>query len=240
MIIGELMKTTDQSICIWMLPFFCLLWLIAIGFYAGYLPPTSPQMSATQVAAFYRDNAPSLRTGLLIFNVCGAMIVPFFVVVVIQMQRMKLSSFAFSYGYLMCVAGGIGLYLLADLAWLLAAFRAERDPQLVQLLNDLGWLSFVAPVGLIVVQTITLGLAIMLDERREPIFPRWAGPFNIVAGLLCVPGAFSVIYKSGPLAWDGAIAFWLRLIAFGVYLVVMFFLVRIAVKNQAMTEMVAR
>ena len=74
------MQTRDQVISLWMLPVFGVMVVIAIGVYAGYLPPMSPAMTADQVAMFYREHTASLRTGMIIFNVCGAMIVPFFVV----------------------------------------------------------------------------------------------------------------------------------------------------------------
>jgi hypothetical protein len=230
------MQTRDQVISLWMLPVFGVMVVIAIGVYAGYLPPMSPAMTADQVATFYREHTASLRTGMIIFNVCGAMIVPFFVVIAVQMQRMRLSSSALSYAYLMCVAAGTGLYLLADLSWLVAAFRADRDPQVVMLLNDFGWFSFVTPVGVVMVQLLVLGLAILLDQRPDPVFPRWAGAFNIVAGLLFLPSAFAVVYKTGPFAWDGVLAFWLKLAVFAVYLAVMFFVVRAAIQRQQQEE----
>ena len=37
-----------------------------------------------------------------------------------------------------------------------------------------------------------------------------------------VPGAFSLYYQSGPLAWNGSLSFTLRLLAFAAYVAVMF------------------
>jgi hypothetical protein len=80
-------------------------------------------------------------------------------------------------------------------------------------------------------QLLVLGLAILLDQRPDPVFARW-GAFNIIAGLLFLPNAFAVVYKTGPFAWDGVLAFWLKLALFAVYLAVMFFLVHAAIQRQ--------
>ncbi|MBJ7328533.1 MAG: hypothetical protein JHC95_01480 [Solirubrobacteraceae bacterium] len=188
-------------------------------------------MSADEVAAYYRENTGAIRASLLFINVCGAMIVPFFVVIALQIKRMQLSSNALAYGYLMAVAANAGLLMVADLVWLVAAFRPDRDPAVIQMLNDIGWVCFTAPVGATIVQSIMLGIAILLDERPTPIFPRWAGWFNLGVAVLIAPSAFAVSTQDGVLAWDGALSFWLRYGAFLVYLLVMFALVQSAIRR---------
>ncbi len=51
-----------------------------------------------------------------------------------------------------------------------------------------------------------------------------------------IPAAGAAVFQTGPLAWDGALAFWLRNGAFAVFVVVMFFVLRRAVVNQAVDE----
>ena len=106
---------------------------------------------------------------------------------------------------------GGSVFVLADLAWLIAAFRPERDPQLTMMLNDLAWMAFITPVGFILAQNLCLALAIYMDARSKPVFPRWVGHFNILAALLMTPGAFALMFREGPLAWDRSLAFGLRL-----------------------------
>jgi membrane protein implicated in regulation of membrane protease activity len=60
--------------------------------------------------------------------------------------------------------------------------------------------------------------------------------FSLVIAAAMTPAACAVIFRTGPLAWDGAVSFWLKIGAFSLYLVVMFFVVRAAIKNQAATE----
>jgi Ca2+/Na+ antiporter len=104
------------------------------------------------------------------------------------------------------------------------------------LLNDLAWFAFITPVGFVLVQNFCLAMAVYLDKGPAPIFPRWVAHFNIVTALLMAPSAFALMYKTGPLAWDGAISFWLHIATYALYIAVMFFVLRSAVQKQADEE----
>jgi membrane protein implicated in regulation of membrane protease activity len=79
-------------------------------------------------------------------------------------------------------------------------------------------------------------MAIYLDARPEPIFPRWVAPFNIAIAVAIAPAAFAAVFQTGPLAWNGFISFWLRIVSYGLYIVVMFFVLRGAIKRQEEQE----
>jgi hypothetical protein len=97
----------------------------------------------------------------------------------------------------------------------------------------MAWFFFIAPVGTIIVQNVCLALSVYLDARPDPVFPRWVAHFNIVIAVLLVPSAFSILYKTGPLAWNGGISFTLRLMVFAVYTVVMFLVLLRVVNRQS-------
>ena len=109
-------------------------------------------MTATQGAAFFREHPTMIRFSMIVFDLCGVMLVPFFMLIVVQMKRMATPSHVFAYSYLSGVATGATLFAIADLFWLIAAFRPERSPDLVVLLNDMAWIVFTAPVGMLVAQ----------------------------------------------------------------------------------------
>jgi hypothetical protein len=169
-------------------------------------------------------------------NLCAIMLVPFFMTIVVQIKRMALPSHLLAYCYLCGIAGGATLFAIADIFWLIAAFRPDRNPQLILLLNDMAWLIFTAPVGMVVVANLCLALAIFLDARAEPIFPRWVAYFNIATAVAMTPAACAVIFATGPLAWDGAVSFWLRIGAFSLNIAVMFIVLRSAINRQATEE----
>lgn len=229
------MQVSDQRICLWLVPVFAVV-LVTAFCIAGFIPPLSPTLSAQEVANFYQDHIGKIRAGMITVNLGGIMFIPFFMVIVVQMQRMANPSRAFAYAYLSAAASAGSIFLLADLTWSIAAFRPERDPQLTMMLNDLAWMAFISPVGFMMAQNVFLALGIYLDAGPKPVFPRWVGHFNILAALLMAPGAFALMFKEGPLAWDGGLAFGLRFGTFAVYIAVMFFVVRSALQQQTREE----
>ena len=227
------MDLRPQSISLWLVPFFSVIMLVVFVAFPGFLPPMSPEMTAQQVADFYAHNTAMIRFSMITFNLCAIMLVPFFMTIMVQMKRMSLPSHVLAYSYLAAASAGATLFAIADIFWLIAAYRPARDPQLILLLNDMAWLVFIAPVGPIVVMNLCLALAVYLDARPQPIYPRWVAPFNVATAAAMTPAVCAVVFKTGPLAWDGVVSFWLRLGAFVLYIAVMFFVVRAAITRQA-------
>ncbi|MGH3958169.1 hypothetical protein [Mycobacterium sp.] len=225
-----------QLICLWLTPVVSVVLLIAFVSFPGFFPPMSPEMTADQVAAFYAHNATMIRFSMITSNLFGIMLIPLFALIVVQMKRMATPNQVLAYCYLTAAVSGATLFALADIFWLVAAFRPERNPQLIMLLNDLAWITFVAPVGMLVVQNLCLALAVYLDARSQPVFPRWVGAFSIATAAAMTPAACAAIFRSGPLAWNGLVSFWLRIGAFALYVVVMFVVLRAAIRQQAVEE----
>jgi hypothetical protein len=221
-----------QSVSLWLAVVFGGLLLIAFILFPGFFPPMSPRMSASRVAEFYARHTTTIRASMIIFNLCGIMLTPFFMVIVYQMKRMATPTQVLGYCYLSAAASGATLFAIADLFWLIAAFRPDRDPQLIMLLNDLAWITFTAPVGMIIAQNLCLGLAVLLDDQPRPIFPRWVAYFSFGVGLVIAPSVCAAVVQSGPLAWNGVVSFWLRIISYGVFLVVMFFVLQSAIQRE--------
>jgi hypothetical protein len=213
--------------------------LVAFVAFPGFLPPMSPDLPAADVAAFFQQHAAMTRLSMVTFDVCGIMLLPFFMLIVLQMKRMGTPTQVFAYCYLSAVVSGATFFAVSNLLWLLAAFRPDRDPALIQLLNDLAWIIFTAPVGMLVAQCLALALAVYLDARAHPVFPRWVAHLNVATAVALVPAACGAVVSSGPLAWDGLVSFWWKLGALSAYLVVMFFVVKAALGRQAREEGVA-
>ncbi len=230
------MRLSAQSVSLWLALGFGAVLLVAFLLFPGFFPPMSPEMTAQQVAAFYSRNEAMIRFSMVTFNLCGIMLMPMFMVIVYQMKRMATPSQVLAYGYLSAAASGATLFAIADLFWLVAAFRPDRDPQLIMLLNDLAWITFTAPVGMIIAQNVCLALAVYLDAQPRPVFPRWVAPFSILTALAMAPAACAAVFRTGPLAWNGVVSFWLRIGAYSLFIVVMFFVLRAAIKRQDLEE----
>jgi hypothetical protein len=238
----DLPKTANiktQLISLWTVPAFGVIYVIAFVAFPGFLPPMSPNLTADQVAAFYRDHTAAVQFSMVTYDLLGVMLIPFFMVIVVQMKRMATQSHVFAYCYLTAAVSGATIFALANIFYLVAAFRPDRNPELTMLLNDMAWITFIAPVGMIVGQNLLLGLAVYFDGGPNPVFPRWVAPFSIATAVAIAPAALAAVVKTGPLAWDGLVSFWLRNGAYATFLVVMFFVVRAALHRQAVEEGVA-
>ena len=152
---------------------------------------------------------------MIVFNWFAVGLIPILALIVLQIRRMAHRTPIFSYAIIACAAGGPTIFLMANLFWLLAAFRPERDPQLTLLLNDLAWVTFSSQVGFLIAQSVILALAIYLDRQERPVFRRWVAHFNLVVAALLIPAAFVGAAMTGPIAWDGLLTFWVRNVAIG-------------------------
>jgi hypothetical protein len=216
-------RADGEVLLLWTLPVVGSVWLSAFLLFPGFAQPMSPTLSAAEVAAFYRDpeNLPRIRYGMILFNWFGVGLIPILALIVLQIRRMAHRTPIFSYAIIACAAGGPTIFLMADLFWLLAAFRPERDPQLTLLLNDLAWVTFSSQVGFLIAQSVILALAIYLDRQTRPVFRPWVAHFNLVVAALLAPAAFVGAAMTGPIAWDGLLTFWMRNAAIGLWIVVM-------------------
>ncbi len=225
-----------QWVSLWTGPAVGAVLMIAALAFPGFWPPMSPTMTAGEVAAFYADHTALIRFSQAAFNLCGIMVLPFFMVIVAQMKRMKGQSHVFAYCYLTAVVSGATIFALSNIFFLVAAFRPERNPDLIMLLNDLAWIVFIAPVGMVVSQFVLLALAVYFDDRADPVFPRWVGHYALATAVAMVPAAGAAVFRTGPLAWDGLLSFWLRNGAFAAFVLVMFFVLRVALHRQAVAD----
>jgi hypothetical protein len=216
-------RPDGEVLLLWTLAVLGIVWISAFLLFPGFVQPMSPTMSAEQVAAFYRDpeNLPRIRYSMIVFNWFAVGLIPILALIALQIRRMAHRTPIFSYAIIACAAGGPTIFLMANLFWLLAAFRPERDPQLTLLLNDLAWVTFSSQVGFLIAQSVILALAIYLDRQERPIFQPWVAHFNLVVAALLIPAAFVGVAMTGPIAWDGLLTFWVRNLAIGLWIVVM-------------------
>jgi hypothetical protein len=166
-------------------------------------------------------------------------VLPLFMVIVVQMKRMASQSHVFAYCYLTAAVSGATLFALADIFYLVAAFRPGRSPELIMLLNDMAWMIFIAPVGAFVAMNLLLGAAVYFDDGPQPVFPRWVGHYAVATALAMAPAAGAAAFRTGPLAWNGVVSFWLRNGAFAAFVIVMFFVLRKVLQRQAVEERLA-
>jgi hypothetical protein len=126
------------------------------------------------------------------------------------------------------VLGGISVLLVIFpcFLWEAVAFRPERDPDELRLINDIAWLAFIGAFSPAMAQCFAVGYAVIQDTGEPPVFPRWVAYFNFWTAILFFGGAVVFFAKSGPFAWNGVLAFWLPAFVFGLWFIVMFAVMR--------------
>lgn len=216
-------RTDGETVLFWTLPALAVVWISAFFLFPGFVHPMAPSWSADKVAEFYRDPAhlTRIRSSMILFNWFCVGLIPILTLIVLQIRRMAHRTPVLSYCMLGCTAGGPTVFLIANLFWLLAAFRPDRDPSLTQLFNDLAWVTFTTGVPFLIGQSVILALAIYLDDQPEPVFPRWVAHFNLAIAAALVPAAFVGLALKGVMAWDGLLPFWVKNIAIAVWIAVM-------------------
>jgi hypothetical protein len=234
-------RTNGELILFWTLPAVAIIWISAFFLFPGFVHPLSPTMSAAQVAAFYRDpaNLSRIRYSMILFNWFCVGLIPILMLLVMQMRRMAHRTPILSYCMLACAAGGPAIFLIANLFWLLAAFRPERPPELTQLFNDLAWVTFTIQVPYLIMQSVLLALAIYWDRQDRPVFRRWVAHFNLLIAVALAPAAFTGLAMGGPVAWDGVLSFWVKNIAIAIWIVVMGVVIGQAIRQQRVEDEVA-
>jgi hypothetical protein len=76
---------------------------------------------------------------------------------------------------------------------------------------------------------IAIAIAAFIDKSPDPVFPRWAGYFNLMVVMLILPDQLLFFFHSGPWSWNGLFGLWIPVTLFGGWFLVTFFLMRAAV-----------
>jgi hypothetical protein len=214
---------------------FVAVFLIFFWLVAGLLPPISPDMDAASLAQRYSEDRTRLRVGLaLMIFFAPVVCIPFAAATSRQVRRIEGGWGLLSLSQLMCglllpiVVMFPGVYFAA------AVYRDDRPAEVTQALSDVFWMSFVGIVGNFCLQGLILAAAAFSD-REGMVFPRWFGYVSLWYALLAFPGSTIFLFNDGLLAWNGLLAWWIPLTAFGIWTASISFAVLYALDGEART-----
>lgn len=214
------MTERHQRICIWVgLLFLPLFWLGLMV--AGWFPPPTPNLTVGEVARMFAEDRNRIRVGVLILTSAAPLLAFYGAALSYQIRRNIGESTPIATAQSLVAACLILEFIIPQMIWQAGAFRAERNPELVQLCYDIGWLMYMGVVGTAIVQMVLCGVAILQDRRPKPLLPRWIGYLCFWSAIGVAGGSFCVFFHTGPLAWNGIIAFWLLAVAFFAWMVSM-------------------
>lgn len=184
-----------------------------------YLPPPSPSDSPDEMLAFVKDH----RTGIIAGGAMAVVLWSFWstweVPIIVLIRRMERTPFL-TYASIALLGSTSAIITLIAVGWSMMGFRAE-DGVIVQTLNDFAFYMFLYTWPPFSLWMVIIAVAIFRDINPVPLYPRWVAYYNIFSALLLVPATFIGAFKSGPLAYNGVLSFYVFVIEFLTWMVVM-------------------
>jgi hypothetical protein len=220
-----------QLACIWSGVPMVLLLFIGLWPIAGFIPPLHPWAPAADIAQIYRTETGSIRFGLAMSMLSIMLLFPFGAAITAQARRIEGTSPVLTYIQVAGFASGSLIFIIPWISWFTAAFRPERSDSEIMLLNDFGWITFVTAFVAFSAWNFALGVAILSDTRKNPIFPRWAGYFNFFVAISFFPDICVPFFKRGVLSWEGILPFYLPFFVYFVWILLMMWLTSQAIKQ---------
>lgn len=205
-----------QKACIWAGPAMGVLFVVGFAV-AGFFPPPSPNKTAADAAAMIDEHRTAIRIGIAICLASCPLLMPFLASFTIQMRRIEGARPIMAYTQLALGALATIEFVIPYVFMLVSTYRTDQSPDVTRALYDIGWFFFLGVVSTFVLQLVLFGVAVLIDRREKPIFPRWLGYVNVWLAIMFAPASFLVFFKTGPLAWNGLLVWWVPVFAFLVW-----------------------
>jgi len=215
------MSARSLKICIWSGPLAGLLFVIGLWPLAHFIPLIDPLYSAEEIAAIYQSNTIGIRLGGIAIMFSASCNAAFFGAIYAFVKRIEGSSGPYAITQALSGAILVVFIFLPAMLFTVTAFRPDRPVELTLLMNDFAWLALVIPTPPGIIQALAVGFAILGDKSAQPLLPRWAGYMSLWVAVLTIPAPLAVMFKTGPFAWNGFLAFWMPAGIAGIWLVVM-------------------
>ena len=199
---------------------------------AGFIPPPRADDTPIEAVQIYTDHLDRVRAGLVLMMVSSAFFAPWGAVTALQVKRIEGRFSPMAWTVIACTGANLVAIAFPEMIMLAASFRPERDPEITQALNDLGWLPFIMYFAPVLAQCLAIGTAVVSGNRPD-VFPRWVGYFNLWIAVAFLTPVLMPFFKTGPFAWHGFFEFWVAAFVFFIWMIVMTVAVLGAIKRQA-------
>lgn len=212
----SLLRAGLWSVCV-----YAGLGLLGFAVFAGFWPPPSQDLDAAAIAEYFQSHNTSIRIGLVLMAVGAPCYYTWSLVLSKIISRIEgpmgpLSTTELLGGLMTAVVTAV-----PAVVWQTAAFRTEsRSAETVQTLYDFGWLFFDLTFMFSLLQSVALGIAILIDRREQPLFPRWVAYLCFLTAAVYIPLGLIPFVRTGPFAWHGVLNFWAVFVMFFVLIAV--------------------
>jgi len=229
------MKTNaiSQKLCVWSGPLMAVT-LLGSFILMGFLPPPDPRLSGDEIVRMFQEDQSRIQAGGVIMIVGSALLFPWISVISVQLRRIEGVHAPMAATQLSSGALGAFLFLTPMIMIEALAYKPENlDPDVAQTCYYFAWLFFCGTPIFAFIQNLAITVAILADHSPTPVFPRWAGYFNLWIAISFMSGLCVYFFDSGPFAWRGIFPWWIPLSFFGVWFAVMTALLLRAIDAQA-------
>lgn len=205
----------------------------AFGFIcSGFIPPTKPWWTAEQTVHFFKEHKHRIEGGSALLVVSGMFYLPLTAAISAQMRRIPNLHYAISITQLSSGAAGIFTFIMPGIILAVANFDLDRPAAITKAIVELFWICALMPWPTFMVQNFAFAFAVLIDSRPKPLFPKYIATVNIISPILFVPASAMHCTKTGPVAWNGALTFWVPGIVFCVQLIVDSLCLVVAIRNE--------
>ena len=182
---------------------------------SGQLPPISPSLTAEETADYYRQHKTGMKVGICCMLLTAIFWPIFCAGINRQLSKIPHASPTALWGQLTGGCLGSLSMMIPSFFFSVVIYRLERDPILTQTMSDLAWFVYAMGVPPFLGHDMMVSYAILSDDRSNPLIPHWVAWVNTGLTLTLYPAFVVHCVHSGPLAWNGALGFWLGGAGFG-------------------------
>ncbi|WP_099024550.1 hypothetical protein [Mycolicibacterium palauense] len=222
-------QNRNLMLLVWTGPIGIVLVLLGWMVMAGFLPPPSPTITGGALTDLWSHQTNLKRAGMVLCVWGGVLYVPFTVAVGILLRRSQSEHGVLAATQTALGTFGTVFFSLNFLVLAAVAYRPDLPPEVLQPLHDLGFFMTFAPVAPFTLQYLAIGMAVLQDTSDRPLFPRWVGYANLWVAVLFIPACAIPFFKTGLMAWNGLLAFWIPVAVFVAWFFIMFTAMRKAV-----------
>lgn len=195
--------------------------LFGAGFLAAdFLPADRPYWTAEETARHFQVHTHRVRIGASLIALSALFYMPFCAAISSQMRRVPNLHYVVQQLQLSAAAAGLWTFTLPGIILATTSYRPERNPEITQALNDFFWICTLMPWQTFMVQNFCFSYAIIIDQRKKPLFPKELALYNMIVPFFWTGSTGIQFSKYGAGAYNGAISFWMLGITFCLQLVI--------------------
>lgn len=187
-----------------------------------FIPPPSPAKSSQQISDMFAAHHTAIVASSVVMMFGWACWATFCPAVMMMIRRTEAGRPVITYTSIALIGGGMVFFEMIPLTWCVAAYRAGSiSPEIIRTLNDWAWFNFLFSAPSFLIWFVLVAVAIFNDKNEPAIYPRWVAYCNLWLALLALPAMLIGFFKTGPLAWNGVLAFYIPVGVFVIWFYVM-------------------